>query len=289
MKKLIPIIGILFYLTSLLASGSHRVKPPYRPSDEERADVVYFNESAQLMDIESDPEDSWGRIKLENSELNEDQKTLMKALTPVVKTFPYAVFHRGELYYKSDDNCTVVGEKLFKRDITHICRVHDYCYLGLQDYSDGLSFKEKLTTCNEVFKEDLFRVCESTKVTSICKAAAQIMKFTVEKVPLSFRVFVSGQNKQALFLTKVQKLLEENPNLYKLNKKIGFFNIEKFQNKMRSFCDQQKTFMEKYKKRKLYLSYGSWDKRVLIPDVKFPECYEENGNLFVRSPEIKTI
>jgi hypothetical protein len=254
------------------------------PLQAEDAPIIYLNDSAQQMDIDADPNDSWGRRQMSEVDLSRGQLKLLEALKPLIKTFPYAVYHDGELYYKSDDNCTVIGEKLFSKNITKACRIHDYCYLGLRDYSEGHTFREKLTQCNDVFKEDLFQVCETTRVAGICKAVAQIIKLTVEKVPLSFRVFVSGQNKQVLFLSQAQRIIEADPELDKLNREIGFFDIQEFQRKMKSFCFQQDLFMDKYRRRKLYITYGSWDKRVLIPNVKFPDCIEENGNLFVGSP-----
>lgn len=278
---------ILFTFSSLLASDGNRRPLPYE--QEVGPDVIYFNASAQQMDIQADPEDSWGRMQMAQVSLSSQQRKLMKAISSLTKTFPFAVLHGGELYYKSDDNCTVIGEKLFSRKITNACRVHDYCYLGLRDYRDGKTFKEKLTQCNETFKGDLDRICETTRVAGICKATAQIIRLSVEKIPLSFRVFVSGQNKQALFLSQVQKIIQKNPELEKLNREIGFFDIQEFQNKMKAFCEQQTHYLEKYKKRKLYITYGTWDKRVLIPNVKFSDCIEEDGNLFISSPHILKI
>jgi len=207
--------------------------------------VIYFSADAAQRAIKGRPF-NFGlggkeyRKSFDELELSIDEKQNFQSLSEALKDYPNAVVSRGVLYFKSDDNCTVIKDSIDGVDISEACRTHDYCYRNVAALANDSKFRARFAECNLKFKENMVALCkEAGKKCSISKIYAAF----VQRV--SFIAFRFQQSRQAKM---VKFLLEESQNDFSSYALPNFFNLEEMVKNYEIYC---RRIAKKIKRRQM--------------------------------------
>jgi hypothetical protein len=214
--------------------------------------VYYLNLNGLRDDLVQYPSHHEGRIFIGDSELSQEVKSELSELTPLFDRFPRAVFTEQKLSFHSDDNCTMVPNRLWGLDLWKACRRHDYCYSDLGDYENqGLG--DVFRDCNQKLKVFIQDVCGDRN----CEMIKKVFFVGVSSFSESFRNFISHQSKQALFLSEVLRT-SKNPE--------RIMDVKETKRKLKAFCRVSAEWSQNHKYR--------WDHYLSSPRDQVPlEAY----------------
>lgn len=132
------------------------------------------------------------RKSYEDLSLSEDQAQVFQMFNQNMLDYPYAVVTRNSLFFRSDDNCSMIGDTLEGIDISEACRNHDYCYRDIRNPMNSEGAHEDFIRCNDQLTADIIRICqENGKECSLGKIYGTFLS------KMSYVVFRKRQSLQA--------------------------------------------------------------------------------------------
>ncbi len=150
--------------------------------------------------------------------------------------YPYAVVTRNSLYYRSDDNCSVIRDQMGGVDISEACRSHDYCYRRLSSPAGSDEAKADFQKCNVVFGEDIVRICEQNgKECSLNKIYALVLKSA------SLLVYKKRQGDQAEMVKEILNKIEKEPRNYNRLITSDIFDFQYLVKSYQTYCSGEKS------------------------------------------------
>ncbi len=175
------------------------------------------------------------RKSYEDLSLPEDQRQVFQVLNRSMEDYPYAVVTRNSLFFRSDDNCSVIGDTIQGVNIAEACRNHDYCYRQLGSPMNSEAAHADFLRCNEQFTTDIINICkESGKECS----RARIYGTFLSK--MSYIVFRRRQSAQAEMVKDLLAKLNEHPEDLHLFSQTNLFNFAQQTEGYRRYCTRTK-------------------------------------------------
>lgn len=175
------------------------------------------------------------RKSYEDLSLAPEQVQVFQILNQSMENYPYAVVTRNSLFFKSDDNCSVVGDSLDGVNIAEACRNHDYCYRHLNHPMNSDEAYADFLSCNEKFTQDIVRICqESGKTCSLAKIYGKFLS------KMSHIVFRKRQSAQAEMVRNLLIKLKDAPAQLQLLMKSDLFNLSSQIEGYRNYCTNSK-------------------------------------------------
>ena len=152
------------------------------------------------------------------------------------KDYPYAVVTRNSLYYRSDDNCSVISDRMGGVDISEACRNHDYCYRRLSSPAGSDQAKVDFQKCNLVFGEEIVKICQQNgKECSLNKIYALVLKSA------SILVFKKRQGDQAEMVKEILNKIEKEPRNYNRLISTDIFDFQNLVKSYQVYCSGEKS------------------------------------------------
>lgn len=171
------------------------------------------------------------RKAYEDLSLSEAQAEVFQLINKYVPQYQYAVITRDSLYYRTDDNCSVIGDTMGGVDVSEACRNHDYCYRNLTSPVGSDQSHLDFQRCNVNLSEEIVKICkENGKDCSLGKVYEVILK------NVSFIVYRNRQSSQAEMIKNLLSKVKDNPVDYSKFLSNSFFDFQKLVTSYEQYC-----------------------------------------------------
>lgn len=218
------------------------VKAAELPQASAPQSIVYMSRSAADRLINGHFPSQWVplggaefRKPYEDLQLPEDQAQIFQMLNQTMVDYPYAVVTRSSLFFRSDDNCSMIGDTLEGVDISEACRNHDYCYRDIRNPMNSDGAREDFFRCNDQFTADILRMCkENGKECSLGKIYGTFLS------KMSYMIFRKRQGKQAEMVRNLLVKLKEIPQGLQAVLRASLFNFSNQIYSYHRYCAPQK-------------------------------------------------
>ncbi len=175
------------------------------------------------------------RKPYEDLSLTEEQARAFQILNAHLVDYPYAVVTRETLFYRTDDNCSVIGDKLGGVNISEACRSHDYCYRKLISPVGSEGAYQDFIRCNNQFSEDILQICrDNGKDCSLNRVYETVLR------RVSYVVFRIRQSNQAEMIGLLIKSLKNSSEELKILMKTDIFSFPELLESYQKYCSQMK-------------------------------------------------
>ncbi len=177
------------------------------------------------------------RKPFEDLTLTADQIEAFQILSKYLSDdYPYSVVTRNSLYYRSDDNCSVIRDTMSGVDISEACRNHDYCYRRLSSPAGSDAAKADFQKCNVVFGKEIVKICEQNgKECSLNKIYALVLKSA------SLIVYKKRQGDQAEMVKEILNKIEKEPRNYNRLITTDIFDFQHLVKSYQTYCSGEKS------------------------------------------------
>lgn len=179
------------------------------------------------------------RKAYEDLSLQEEQAEIFQTINKFMTKYPYAVVTRNELYYKSDDNCSVISDTMGGVDVSEACRNHDYCFRRLISPMNSDAAYADFTKCNNMLSEEIVKICkENGKECSLGKVYEMVLR------NVSYLVFRKRQGNQAEMMKNLIVVLKDKPELLRKFMATNVFNFPQMLESYQRYCTKsQKSYV----------------------------------------------
>ncbi len=160
------------------------------------------------------------RKSYEDLSLTGYQSQVFQMLNAYMANYPYAVVTRDTLFYRTDDNCSIISDNMGGVDISEACRNHDYCYRRLSSPANSEAARKDFARCNTLLSKEIVKIChENGKDCSLSKVYETVLR------NVSYIVFRNRQSKQAEMFYNLLISIKDKPEVLKAFMNTNVFNF----------------------------------------------------------------